>query len=126
MSLDELLGQMTQINFDFIVRGGNKEVDDSKIQELANQYVGISEVLFGKENFSGKMALTYPKTSDYLNMATPYYGRRGDMCVESSCPVEWQFCLTPGADQVTVTVTNSGVMKARKRSALYLGPGSAA
>ncbi|KAF0715723.1 hypothetical protein As57867_003215, partial [Aphanomyces stellatus] len=55
----------------------------------------ISEVLFGKENFSGKMALTYPKTDDDLNMATPYYGRRGDMCVvdgvESSCPVEWQF-----------------------------------
>ncbi|KAF0712783.1 Aste57867_4677 [Aphanomyces stellatus] len=105
----------------------------------------ISEVLFGKENFSGKMALTYPKTDDDLNMATPYYGRRGDMCVvdgvESSCPVEWQFgeglsyttfdysnmqlsttSLTPDADQVTVTVTvtNSGAMKGKEAVLLFV------
>ncbi|KAF0689388.1 Aste57867_19150 [Aphanomyces stellatus] len=55
----------------------------------------ILEMLFGKTNPSDKMALTYPKTADQVNMATPYYGRRGDQCVVkgvlSSCPVEWHF-----------------------------------
>ncbi|CAK5130434.1 unnamed protein product, partial [Aphanomyces euteiches] len=39
MSVDELIGTMTQINIDFIMKS-DKTVDTSKVQELANQYVG--------------------------------------------------------------------------------------
>ncbi|KAH9079709.1 hypothetical protein Ae201684P_011962 [Aphanomyces euteiches] len=34
-----------------------------------------------KINPSGKMSITYPKSSDQLNMGTAYYGRQGDNCV---------------------------------------------
>ncbi|CAK5209236.1 unnamed protein product, partial [Aphanomyces euteiches] len=55
----------------------------------------IADLIFGKINPSGKMSITYPKSSDQLNMGTAYYGRQGDNCVvngvTSSCPAEWQF-----------------------------------
>ncbi|RHY83001.1 hypothetical protein DYB26_009617 [Aphanomyces astaci] len=35
----------------------------------------ISSVLFGSTNPSGKLPLTYPKSTDLINLATPYYGR---------------------------------------------------
>ncbi|KAF0689391.1 Aste57867_19153 [Aphanomyces stellatus] len=105
----------------------------------------ISEVLFGVENFSGKMAMTYPKTADQVNLATPYYGRRGDKCVtngvDAKCPVEWHFghglsytsfdysnmklsttSLTPTANQLTVTVTvkNTGTRKGKEAVLLFV------
>ncbi|CAK4818419.1 unnamed protein product [Aphanomyces euteiches] len=105
----------------------------------------IADVIFGKINPSGKMSSTYPKTNDQLNMATPYYGRRGENCVvngiESSCPAEWQFGhglsyttfsysnmqlsateLTPTNNQVTVSVTvaNTGGMKGKESVLLFV------
>ncbi|KAF0689394.1 Aste57867_19156 [Aphanomyces stellatus] len=105
----------------------------------------ISDVLFGKINPSGKMAMTYPKTADQLNQATSYYGRVGDKCVvngvPSTCPVEWHFgeglsyttfaysnmqlsttTLSPAANQlsVSVTVTNSGAVKGKEVVMLFL------
>ncbi|KAF0689395.1 Aste57867_19157 [Aphanomyces stellatus] len=105
----------------------------------------ISDALFGVTNPSGKMALTYPKTADETNMATPYYGRVGDNCsvqgVTSSCPAEWQFgqglsyttfdysnmqlsasALTPVINQVTVTVTikNTGAKRGKEAVLLFL------
>ncbi|KAH9080783.1 hypothetical protein Ae201684P_012922 [Aphanomyces euteiches] len=41
----------------------------------------IADLIFGKINPSGKMSITYPKSSDQLNMGTAYYGRQGDNCV---------------------------------------------
>ncbi|KAF0689390.1 Aste57867_19152 [Aphanomyces stellatus] len=105
----------------------------------------ISDVLFGKVNPSGKMAMTYPKTADQLNQATSYYGRVGDKCVvngvPSTCPVEWHFgeglsyttfaysnmqlsttALSQSANQLTVsvTVTNSGAVKGKEVVMLFL------
>ncbi|RLO11948.1 hypothetical protein DYB28_011271, partial [Aphanomyces astaci] len=88
----------------------------------------ISSVLFGSTNPSGKLPLTYPKSTDLINLATPYYGRVGDEWVvggvKTHCPVEWHFGhglsytsfsysdaqlsatnLTPSSSETTVTVT---------------------
>ncbi|CAK4774667.1 unnamed protein product, partial [Aphanomyces euteiches] len=105
----------------------------------------IADLLFGKINPSGKMALTYPKNNDPVNMYTAYYGRRGDKCVvngvESSCPYEWQFghglsyttfsysnmklsatALGPTNNQVTVSVTvaNTGSMTGKESVLLFV------
>ncbi|KAF0696899.1 Aste57867_12376 [Aphanomyces stellatus] len=55
----------------------------------------IVDVLFGKVNPSGKMAMTYPKNEEALNLATPYYKRTKTSCMKdgkaSDCPVEAHF-----------------------------------
>ncbi|RQM31158.1 hypothetical protein B5M09_011320 [Aphanomyces astaci] len=105
----------------------------------------ISSVLFGSTNPSGKLPLTYPKSADQLNLATPYYGRIGDDCVmgevSTSCPVEWHFGhglsytsfsysdvqlsatnLTPSSSQTTVTVTvkNEGKVTGKESVLLFV------
>ncbi|KAH9186887.1 hypothetical protein AeNC1_011133, partial [Aphanomyces euteiches] len=39
MSVEELIGQMTQINIDYVMTGA-KTVDTGAVQSLANQFVG--------------------------------------------------------------------------------------
>ncbi|RHY26993.1 hypothetical protein DYB32_007125 [Aphanomyces invadans] len=105
----------------------------------------ISEMLFGFTNPSGKMPLTYPKTTDPVNMATPYYSRVDDNCVvngmTTSCPVEWHFghglsyttfaysnvrlsatTLSPTVSQtvVTVTVANTGRVNGKEAVLLFV------
>ncbi|RQM28344.1 hypothetical protein B5M09_007507, partial [Aphanomyces astaci] len=105
----------------------------------------ISSVLFGSTNPSGKLPLTYPKSTDQVNLATPYYGRIGDNCVvggvTTNCPVEWHFGhglsytsfgysdvrltatnLTPSLNQtvVTVTITNEGEMTGKESVLLFV------
>ncbi|RHY49380.1 hypothetical protein DYB38_009971 [Aphanomyces astaci] len=105
----------------------------------------ISSVLFGSTNPSGKLPLTYPKSTDQVNLATPYYGRIGGNCVvggvTTNCPVEWHFGhglsytsfgysdvrltatnLTPSLNQtvVTVTITNEGEMTGKESVLLFV------
>ncbi|RHY41844.1 hypothetical protein DYB30_014353, partial [Aphanomyces astaci] len=105
----------------------------------------ISSVLFGSTNPSGKLPLTYPKSTDQVNLATPYYGRIGGNCVvggvTTNCPVEWHFghglsytsfgysnvrltatSLTPSLNQtvVTVTVTNAGTTTGKESVLLFV------
>ncbi|KAF0705260.1 hypothetical protein AaE_014603, partial [Aphanomyces astaci] len=105
----------------------------------------ISSVLFGSTNPSGKLPLTYPKSTDQVNLATPYYGRIGGNCVvggvTTNCPVEWHFghglsytsfgysnvrltatSLTPSLNQtvVTVTITNEGEMTGKESVLLFV------
>ncbi|RHZ01160.1 hypothetical protein DYB35_012710 [Aphanomyces astaci] len=93
----------------------------------------------------GRMAMTYPKSTDQVNLATPYYGRVGDECVvggvTTHCPVEWHFGhglsytsfsyadaqlsvtnLTPSSSEttVTVTVTNEGGMTGKESVLLFV------
>ncbi|KAF0740668.1 hypothetical protein Ae201684_004040 [Aphanomyces euteiches] len=105
----------------------------------------IADLIFGKINPSGKMPLTYPKSSDLINMGTAYYGRQGDNCVvngvTSSCPAEWQFgyglsytnftysnmqlsatSLSPSRNKVTVSVTvaNTGSLAGKESVLLFV------
>ncbi|CAK4996535.1 unnamed protein product [Aphanomyces euteiches] len=107
----------------------------------------IVDVLYGKVNPNGKLPLTYPKTDRFVNIATPYYFRRGDQCIKgkvvSECPTEWQYgsglsyttftytdmtlsstSVGPSNSAVSVSVklTNSGSVAGKEVVMLFLTP----
>ena len=53
----------------------------------------ILDVISGKVNPSGKMAMPYPKTEESTNLASPYYKRTKTSCTINGktvfCPAEW-------------------------------------
>ncbi|KAG9408678.1 hypothetical protein AC1031_020525 [Aphanomyces cochlioides] len=108
----------------------------------------VLDVISGKVNPSGKMAMTYPKTEENTNLATPYYKRTKTSCIINGkavdCPAEWHFgdglsyttfnysnvtlsssSLAYSSDasfDITVTVKNTGSVAGKETVLLFGTP----
>ncbi|CAK4077096.1 unnamed protein product, partial [Aphanomyces euteiches] len=78
----------------------------------------ILDVISGKVNPSGKMAMTYPKTEESTNLATPYYKRTKTSCIINGkavdCPAEWHF-----GDGLSYTTFNYSIVTLSSSSLAY-------